>query len=476
MCKALLAADVEALGNGKQVLDHAFIAEHTHDFAAFAASVEGHAWDDLERQSGLTRSAMEAAAAVYASCERVIGIYGMGLTQHRAGVEAVQMLTNLLLLRGNIGKRGAGICPVRGHSNVQGQRTVGITEKPELAPLDRLAAQYGFNPPRDKGLNTIEACEAILAGKVRGFVSLGGNFIRAIPEREAMEEAWGGLRLTVQIATKLNRAHLVHGEVAFILPCLGRTEIDMQASGPQSVSIEDSTSCIHGSKGVRKPASSHLLSEPAIVAGMAKATLERNPKLNWDAWVADYALIRDAIEQTYPEMFKDFNTRFFTPGGFHRHIPARHREWKTKTGKANFIVPKSLQEDRDMPEQGGDILRMMTLRSNDQFNTTIYGYDDRFREIKGTRMVVLMNTADIERLGLRSGETVAIRTVADDRVREMHGFVVTEYDVPAGCIGTYYPEANALIPLWHHAKRSKVPAAKSIPVTVFRSEAGSAFR
>ncbi len=212
------------------------------------------------------------------------------------------------------------------------------------------------------------------------------------------------------------------------------------------------------------------------MAELAKATLVPNAKLDWDAWVADYARIRDAIEQTYPDMFRDFNIRFLTPGGFHRHNTARHRKWKTKTGKANFIVPRSLDEDRDMPERGHDVLRMMTLRGNDQFNTTIYGYSDRFRGIEGTRMVVFMNRDDIDRLGFRSGEFVGIRTVANDRVREMHGFRVTPYDIPQGCIGTYYPEANALVPLWHHAERSKVPAAKSVPVMLFRSNEQSPFR
>jgi molybdopterin-dependent oxidoreductase alpha subunit len=299
MFKALLASgDAASKEGGPAVLDHDFIAQNTHGFEAFAADIHRHSWAHLERRSGLPREAMEAAAAVYAACDRVIGVYGMGLTQHRAGVEAVRMVANLLLLRGNIGKGGAGICPVRGHSNVQGQRTVGISEKPELVPLDKISEQFGFNPPREKGMNTVEACEAILAEKVHGFVSLGGNFIRAIPERDAMEQAWSKLRLTMQVATKLNRSHIVHGEISYILSCLGRTEIDMQDSGAQTVSVEDSTACIHGSKGVRGPASPHLRSEPKIVAELAKATLPANPKLDWDAWVADYARIRDEIEQT----------------------------------------------------------------------------------------------------------------------------------------------------------------------------------
>jgi molybdopterin-dependent oxidoreductase alpha subunit len=472
ICKALLDMDATACEAARPpVLDHAFIAEHTSGFNEFAASIRSHDWPQLERRSGLTQGALEAAAAVYAAHDRVIGIYGMGLTQHRAGVEAVQMVANLLLLRGNIGKPGAGICPVRGHSNVQGQRTVGITEKPEMVPLDILARQFDFQPPREKGKNTVEACEGIDSGRVRGFVSLGGNFVRAIPEREAMEQGFVRLRLTVQIATKLNRSHLVHGQVAYILPCLGRIEEDMQATGPQSVTIEDSTGCIRGSLGKRTPAAKTLLSEPQIVAGIARATLPAGAAPDWAAWASDYSLVRDAIAETYPAIFHDFNARAFQRGGFHRPIPARHRQWNTKSGKATFIAPRSLAEDRDMPEDQHDVLRMMTLRSNDQFNTTIYGYDDRFRGIKGTRMVVLMHRNDIDRLGLADGEMVGIRTAADDRLREMTGFRVVPYNIPEGCIGAYYPEVNGLIPLWHYAERSKVPAAKSVPVRLFKPSA-----
>jgi Anaerobic dehydrogenases, typically selenocysteine-containing len=274
MCKALIEADDAAIREGRErVLDAAFIEQHTHGFEAFAAFVRNTEWAEIERQSALSRQALEAAATEYAQANAVIGVYGMGLTQHRNGVQNVQMVVNLLLLRGNFGKPGAGICPVRGHSNVQGQRTVGITEKPELAPLDKLRDLYGFEPPRDKGLNTVEACEGILDGRVAAFIGLGGNFVRAIPETARMEAAWRKLPLTVQIATKLNRSHLIHGQTAYLLPCLGRIEIDRQASGEQAVSMEDSTGCMHGSRGVAEPADEILLSEPAIVAGIAKATL-----------------------------------------------------------------------------------------------------------------------------------------------------------------------------------------------------------
>ncbi len=473
ICKSVVEMDRDAgAKNRPAILDHAFIAEHTHGIAPFVDWLRQQPWDELERQSGLTRAAMEATAMVYANANAVIGIYGMGLTQHRAGVETVQMFMNLLLLRGNIGRPGAGICPVRGHSNVQGQRTVGITEKPALVPMDRLAAQYGFNPPRQPGTNTVEACEAILAGRIKAFLMLGGNFVRAIPDRERMEAAWRGMRLTVNVATKLNRSHLVHGEISYILPVLGRIEVDKQASGPQSLSMEDSTGCIHGSRGVRAPASRHLISEVKLVAELAKATLEPNPKVPWGAWVEDYSRIRAAIAETYPEIFHDYDRRMWTPGGFHRPLPARDRLWKTKTGKANFITPRGLDEDPDMPEAGPDVLRLITLRSNDQFNTTVYGYSDRFRGIEGTRMVVFMHRDDIARLGLAEGEQVTLRTVSKDSItRLMSGFRVTTYNIPVGCIGAYYPEANALLPLWHYAEGSKVPAAKSIPVTVERQVA-----
>ncbi len=470
MAKALIEADDRARADGKApILDHAFIAEHTHGFEDFAQAARRYSWADLEREAGLPREALEAAAAEYARANAVMAVYGMGLTQHRTGVENVQMVVNLLLLRGNIGKPGAGICPVRGHSNVQGQRTVGISEKPELVPLDRLKEQYNFEPPRKKGLNTVEACEAIIKGDVKAFLGLGGNFVRAVPETEAMEHAWTRLRLTVQIATKLNRNHLVHGEISYILPCLGRIEIDEQETGPQAVSVEDSTACIHGSKGFANPAGPDLLSEPQIVAELAKATLSRTADVPWDEWVADYARVRDAIEQTYPDDFRDFNARMWQPGGFPRPIGARERKWKTKTGKANFIVPKSLEETLGIADAEHDVLTLITVRSNDQFNTTVYGYHDRFRGIKGTRRVILMNRNDMVRLGLEEGEMVSLRTAVDDGIlREVTEMRVTPYNIPEGCCASYYPECNPLIPLWHHAERSKVPAAKSIPIRIAR--------
>ena len=429
------------------------------------AQADATSWDDIERESGLARADIEAAAEIYVQAKRSICMYGMGLTQHVHGFHNLATLTNLWLLKGNIGREGAGISPVRGHSNVQGQRTVGISEKPELVPLDTLAEQFGFEPPREEGMNTVKACENIISGEVRAFIGLGGNFIRAIPEREKMEDAWSRLRLTVQIATKLNRSHLVHGEVTYLLPCLGRSEEDRQASGAQKVTMEDSLSCIHGSFGKNTPASKDLLSEPAIVAGLAKATLPENPKVRWDEWVGNYDLIRDLIEETYPEQFHDFNKRVFTPGGFYRGNSARERVWKTESGKANFTVATSLSAMGvgDAPGR----YRLMTMRSNDQFNTTIYGYSDLLRGIEGTRDVLLMNPEDIEAAGLKVGQVVGLASDAEDNVdRQVGGLTVTPFLLPRGCIGGYYPEMNPLVPLWYHDEESKTPASKGVPVRI----------
>jgi anaerobic selenocysteine-containing dehydrogenase len=276
--------------------------------------------------------------------------------------------------------------------------------------------------------------------------------------------------LTVHITTKLNRSHLLPGKASYILPVLGRTEIDKQDSGPQALSMEDSTSCIHGSRGVRPPAGRNLKSEVEVVARIAMTTLDPNPKVPWEAWMADYSAIRASIGETYPENFYDYDRRMWEPGGFHRKLPARDRHWKTKTGKANFITPKALEEDNDLPESGTDSLRLITLRSNDQFNTTIYGYSDRFRGIEGTRMIVLMNRDDVARFDLEEGDEISMVTQSNDgHHREASGFKVIPYDIPAGCIGAYYPETNLLLPIGHYAEGSKTPAAKSIPVTIRRA-------
>ena len=468
LCKWLIEKDDEAQATGAApVLDHPFIAAYTKGYEDFAGFCRQTPWDAIETNAGLPRADIEAAAAVYAAAPAAICVYGMGLTKHVLGVQNVHMVCNLLMLRGNIGRPGAGPCPVRGHSNVQGQRTVGVTEKPELAPLDILKAQYGFEPPREKGLNTVEACEALLKGEMKGFIGLGGNFLRAIPDTAQMEPVWRRQRLTVHIATKLNRGHIVPGEVCYLLPCLSRIETDMQATGPQTVAVEDSSSMIHASFGDKIPAGPNLKSEPDIVAAIAEATLAPNPKVDWRKWVGDYSLVRDAIEATYPQWFKDFNTRFHEPGGFHRPNKALQRDFsEAPGGHANFKTPSGLNAI-GFDDSADEVLRLMTLRSNDQFNTTVYGYEDRFRGVSGTRDVLFMNDADMQRLGLEEGRTVGLETVSSDGVkRALGGLRVTRYSIPVGCIGAYYPEANVLVPVSHHAEGSKTPAAKSVPVRI----------
>jgi molybdopterin-dependent oxidoreductase alpha subunit len=446
------------------IVDHDFIRRYTTGYAAFADFCRATPWEEIEREAGLSRDDLAKAAETYARANKAMVVYGMGITQHRLGVENVRMICNLLMIRGNVGKPGAGACPVRGHSNVQGQRTVGITEKPKLVPLDKLKEQYGFEPPREEGLSTVDTCRGVLSGEVKAFVGLGGNFVRAIPDTGQMEAAWRRLNLTAHIATKLNRSHLFPGRTAYLLPCLGRIEKDVQGGVAQTVSMEDSTSCIHASFGRAEPASENLRSEPAIVAGIAKALLPPNSKADWDGWVADYSKVREAIETTYPEDFKDYNKRFHEPGGFRRPNKAAERDFsEAEGGKGNFLVPPALSATGF--ESGDSVLRLVTLRSNDQFNTTVYGYDDRLRGIKGTRDVLLMNPADIRRFGVEDGSEVALVSAAKDGVeRRKDGLRVVSYDIPEGCVAGYYPELNVLIPLEHHAKESKVPAAKAVPV------------
>jgi molybdopterin-dependent oxidoreductase alpha subunit len=470
IAKALFEMDKTALIKGEPaVIDQQFIGQHTEGFAEFAATVREFDWAALEMRSGLNRAAMEAAATVYARSERAMIIYGMGITQHRKGVDAVQMLVNLLLLRGNIGKPGAGICPVRGHSNVQGQRTVGISEDPGKVPVDKIEALFGFQVPTKKGRATVDTCEGILDGSMRGFIGLGGNFLRAVPDTSRMEPAWKNLQLSVQIATKLNRTHLVTAKNTWLLPCLGKIEIDRQNGQEQSYSTEDSTGCIHGWKGSSEPVSEHVRAETTILAGLAKATLSGAERIDWDAWRSDYSTIRQAISEVYPEIFHDMETRMWEQGGFHKPVAAAQREWKTESQRAQFITPSFLSEDNDVEQsqERRDVLQLMTLRSNDQFNTTIYGFDDRFRGVSGTRTVIFMNRNDITRLGFAAGDWVMLTTAVEPEVpRQVGPMQIIAYDIPQGCSAAYYPECNPLVPLWHHAERSKVPAAKSVPITL----------
>jgi len=468
LCKRVLERDEQAQAVGTaRVLDTAFIAEHTHDFDSFLAKLRATSWDEIETNSGLTRKALESAADIYCSAKKVIGIYGMGLTQQVHGTQSIGMLVNLLLMRGNIGRQGAGCTPIRGHSNVQGQRTVGITEKVELAPNDKYREIFDFEPPMEDGHTTVDFLAAVLDGSNKAFIGLGGNLAQAVPEHGLVHEAWGNMELTVHVATKLNTTHMMPGKESWILPCLVRAEDDTQASGPQQVSIEDSFSHIYGSIGRRTPASPHLKSELAIVAGLAKATLPAHPLWKWDEWTADYTKVRDLIARTYPDQLFDMDARMDQPGGFYRGNAANQRRWLTESGKAEFTTPTVLNACGIGTAPGR--YHLITLRSNDQFNTTIYGHDDRLRGLKGSRKIVLMSPAEIDRAGLRAGEKVTLVTDAGDDIRRaVGGLEVTPYDLPNGTLVGYFPELNPLMPLWYHDEDSKTPAAKGIPVRIER--------
>ncbi|WP_370286392.1 FdhF/YdeP family oxidoreductase [Pseudooceanicola nanhaiensis] len=462
MMKCVLAAEEARPGT----IDHDFIRDQTTGYDEMIAAVAAFGWDEIEAQSGLTRAMIEDAAEVYLSADRVIGIYGMGLTQHVHGWLNLGMYCNLLMMRGNLGRKGSGISPVRGHSNVQGQRTVGVGEKSAHMPADKLKALFGIDAPEAEGMNAVHACEALLEGRVKAMISLGGNLLRALPDRERIEAAWPRLDLSVSIATKLNRSHLAPGRVAYILPCLGRTDEDVQATGRQSVSVEDSLSHIHGSVGIARPPSDAVRSEVAIVAGIAAATLPPNDRLRWREWTGDYGLIRDLIAETFPDDFADFNAKLFQPGGFYRGNPVRDLDWKTDSGKARFTVPTTLSALGQEPE-AAELMTLVTLRSNDQFNTTIYGFSDRLRGLEGSRMIVLVNRDEMARLGLAEGQLVTLEcAVEDGRERRVPGLKVTAYDLPPKCVAGYYPELNPLVPLGYHEKNSQTPAYKGTPVRI----------
>jgi molybdopterin-dependent oxidoreductase alpha subunit len=467
VAKRVVELDDEALAAGRpRVIDTDFIAGHTIGFHEFARDLRDESWHVLLEESGVEREQIERLTRLYVNSERVIACWGMGLTQHRNSVGTIQMLSNLMMMRGNIGRPGAGLCPVRGHSNVQGDRTVGIEEQPSEAFLDRLQQVFGFEPPRHHGYDVVSTIEAMIDGRVKVFVGLGGNFAMATPDTPL---TWDGLRqcaLTVHVTTKLNRSHLVHGRDALILPTLGRTEIDLQQGVAQGVTVEDSMSMVHISFGINQPASPELMSEIAIVAHMAQATLGSD-KVDWLARVANYALIRDDIEKVFDD-FHDYNARVARPGGFHLKVASREREWVTPSAKAQFVVHAV---DRDTPihraraVHGKRLLTMMTTRSHDQYNTTIYGLDDRYRGVFGLRRVVFINKEDLAMLGFKAGDTVDVTSVWDDGVqRRADGFLLVEYDIPRGCVGAYYPETNPLVPLASVAIGAGTPTSKSIPV------------
>lgn len=467
MAKAVFAADDAALAAGRpSVLDRAFLAAHTAELEAYRAAVDATSWDEIEDQSGLLRQSLEQAAEIYMQAGRVICTWAIGITQHRHSVITIREITNFMLLRGNIGKPGAGLCPVRGHSNVQGDRTVGINEHPPVAFLDVLEREFGFKPPREPGHNVLGAIGAMLDGTAQAFVALGGNFARATPDSPIISRALSSQRLTVHIATKLNHSHLVPGRDSFILPCLGHTEIDLNSKGvAQIVTVEDSMSMVHGSGGINQPASPLLRSEVAIIAGMANATLGPKP-VDWLALADDYDLIREHIARVLPD-FHDYNRRVRVPRGFHLRNAARDLEWNTPTGKATFwtgALPQAIEHQQVRDKPGRYVLQ--TFRSHDQYNTTIYGMNDRYRGVYGERHVVFMNPLDMADLGVEAGDRADIVGEFDDGVeRVAANFRFVPYDIPRGCIAGYYPEMNVLVPLGSAGDESDTPTSKSIIVS-----------
>jgi molybdopterin-dependent oxidoreductase alpha subunit len=467
--KAVLARDTEELAAGRPgVLDRAFIAEHTNGFDALRADLEATGWEQITAVSGLDRRALEQAAQIYCTAKSVIVAFGMGVTQHRRGTENVQQIANLLMLRGNFGRPGAGICPLRGHSNVQGDRTVGIDEKAPAALRAGIKRVFGFDPPEAHGHNAVEAIAAMAEGRSRVMIALGGNLAVAMSDPEVSFAAIRGLDLAVHIATKPNRSHLLVARETILLPCLGRTELDTQASGPQSVTVEDSMSMVHASTGRLPPPSPHVRSEPAIIAGIAKAVLGARHAIDWDGMIANYDRIRDAIEGVLPD-FANYNTRIREPGGFRLPLAPTERKWLTPSGKAEFCVFPGTTEDPQLSDPA--VLTLTTLRSHDQYNTTIYGLDDRYRGIFGRRDVVFLNAADLAQRGLKAGDLVDVTALPEpgDEPRlapALRRLTAVAYDIPRGSAGAYYPEANVLIPLAHVDKRSGTPSYKSVPVRI----------
>ncbi|MEV8388379.1 MULTISPECIES: FdhF/YdeP family oxidoreductase [unclassified Streptomyces] len=441
-------------------VDDAFIEEHTHGYEEFRAAALAADWDETLVATSLQRAEIEKAAEMALASKRTIVCWAMGLTQHKHSVPTIREVVNFLLLRGNIGRPGAGVCPVRGHSNVQGDRTMGIFERPDPAFLDRLDQEFSITSPRHHGYDVVRSIEAMRDGDAKVFFAMGGNFVGATPDTEVTEAAMRRTRLTVHVSTKLNRSHVVTGVRALILPTLGRTDKDIQAGGKQIVTVEDSMGMVHASRGNLPPASPHLRSEPAIITNMARAVLGPSSTTPWEDFEKDYANIRDRIARVVPG-FEDFNARVARPGGFELpHAPRDERRFPTATGKANFTAAPV--EYPKLPE--GRLL-LQTMRSHDQYNTTIYGLDDRYRGIKGGRRIVMVNPDDARELGLVDGAFTDIVSEWKDGVeRRAPGFRVVHYPTARGCAAAYYPETNVLVPLDATADTSNTPTSKSVVV------------
>ncbi len=445
--------------NPGTVFDKKFIQEKTEGFDELIHNLKKYSFKELANESGVAPEKIREAAAMIQHKSKIIICWAMGITQHENGVDNVREIVNLLLLKGSIGKRGAGTCPVRGHSNVQGDRTMGIWEAPPQSLLDSIEKTFGFKPPQAHGYAVVDAIPAMHDRKAKVFFAMGGNFLSATPDTEFTAEALRRCDLTVHVSTKLNRSHLVHGKQALILPCLARTDMDEQAEGEQFVSVENSMGVVHSSKGVLRPISDKLLSEPAIVARLAKATMP-DSKVDWEQMTANYDHIRDAIEQVIPG-FDNYNERVREPGGFYLPNGARKGTFNTKSGKAHFTINKITQHNL----QQGEYL-MLTNRSHDQYNTTIYGLDDRYRGIYNERRVVMMHPDDMKTEGLKAKDVVDLTSHFNGKTRTAKQFIVVPYDVARGCVVTYFPEANVLVPLEQQAHTSKTPASKSVKIRV----------
>ncbi|MGH3724065.1 MAG: FdhF/YdeP family oxidoreductase [Mycobacterium sp.] len=445
--------------NPGTIVDRQFVDQYCAGFEEWAARTRTVDWETVTQATGIEMTQLKAVAALLASSRRTIFCWAMGLTQHRHAVATIGEATNLLLMRGMIGKPGAGVCPVRGHSNVQGDRTMGIWEQMPEEFLAALDSEFGITTPRKHGFDTVDAIRAMRDGKVSVFIGMGGNFASATPDTTVTEAALRNCSLTVQISTKLNRSHLVNGSTALILPTLGRTDKDFQESGKQLVSVEDSMSMVHLSRGGLHPPSTALRSEVAIVCQMARAALGPAHPVPWEKFSADYDTIRDAISRVVPGC-ADYNTKVRQPDGFALpHPPRDDRQFPTHTGKANF----SMAPLEWVAIPAGRLI-LQTLRSHDQYNTTIYGLDDRYRGVKGGRRVVFVNPEDLAAFGLSEGARVDLVSEWEGQERRAEDFLVVPYSTPRGNAAAYYPETNSLVPLDHVAERSNTPVSKAVVI------------
>lgn len=457
MLKLLVEADVKLSG---KVLDHNFIKHNTANYDILLKDLDQYSLEALSESCGITLTQIKEATELLINHNRIIVCWAMGLTQHKNSVSTIQEVVNLLLLKGSIGKEGAGTCPVRGHSNVQGDRTMGIYEKPKQAFLDKIEEVFGFRPPQGHGYDTVEAIKVMHEEHGKVFIGMGGNFLSATPDTQFTAKALANCDLTVHISTKLNRSHLIHGKTALILPTLGRTDIDKQASGNQFVTVEDSMGIVHSSEGQLSPPSDTLLSEPAIVVAIARATLGKSSKVNWEEFCTDYDKIRDLIEKTISG-FEQYNQRVRKDFGFYLPNAPREGQFTTKNSKANFTInPLS-----DIKLESDEYL-MMTIRSHDQFNTTIYGLNDRYRGIYNERRVILMNEKDIQALKLQQYQVVNLINYHGKTERIAERFIVIPYNIPSRCVATYFPETNVLVPINSVADKSNTPTSKSVIIKI----------